>query len=736
MQNFIKTILNAVQLWTKKQIKNSKADWNQSDPNADDYVKNRTHWTEETPVIIVENLSSQDYPSEVYPRHSFTIGFEYDVTWNGILYERLICQSVNGYRALGNSDRDNLPFYIDDDETGYLYVRALDGSEDWTLSIVEYAVKVYRLDSKYLPEDAATKLDVAYAVEWAEEAGEKADIAIEEALNAQIVAEGKVSMPASGELNQILAVTESVNGVPTKIECVDGSKDWEQHDETKADYIRNRTHYYDVATYASVENQSGSFDLAPVGYLKDRKRYLHENSIFRIIINGVENIISTKPWIGDEGQATTGMAIFGLNADGWTLNVGITLKLHRQSGTFMASISFDNQDKEITCSAYYEQRDVKLLDEKYLPNTIARVADIPSIEGLATEEYVNEALAGFEGNGVSYVAQDTAPEDTDVLWVDTADNTEVEIGANDLVVTIGYTNSTYFLVDITYEDIVAAIDEGRVVWAECQFDDNYKNIYHLSQNHSFSVDNPYLRFSSNRQIYMDDIMIHPNKVVRYYLTTVPNTRKINNKPLSTDIALTATDVGAIATVNGVAPDAEGNVEIESGSGCNVTVDEETMMVSSVGSGSGSNKKYELIDTITVEDDMTELIITKTPEGENYNFDSVIVMYEIPAGSYGDAAYYAQIFSGDKFIALYQQGTPNATYQKRADFKFENINGRINAESTAFTLIYYSGDFGYTDGSAKKGSGDFYYAQPIYKLRLRSNKTMPIGMVIKIWGVRA
>ena len=102
-------------------------------------------------------------------------------------------------------------------------------------------------------------------------------------------------------------------------------------------------------------------------------------------------------------------------------------------------------------------------------------------------------------------------------------------------------------------------------------------------------------------------MIHPNKVVRYYLTTVPNTRKINDKPLSADITLTATDVGAIATVNGVAPDAEGNVKIESGSGCNVTVEDETMMVSSGGSDLGSTGKYELIDMIICDGTFTKIV---------------------------------------------------------------------------------------------------------------------------------
>lgn len=38
----------------------------------------------------------------------------------------------------------------------------------------------------------------------------------------------------------------------------------------------------------------------------------------------------------------------------------------------------------------------KFLDEKYIPDTIARTVDIPSTEGLATEKYVDEAIANID----------------------------------------------------------------------------------------------------------------------------------------------------------------------------------------------------------------------------------------------------------------------------------------------------------------------------------------------------
>ena len=46
MQNFIKTIISAVQTWTKRKIKDSTADWNQNDSNADNYIKNRPFYEE------------------------------------------------------------------------------------------------------------------------------------------------------------------------------------------------------------------------------------------------------------------------------------------------------------------------------------------------------------------------------------------------------------------------------------------------------------------------------------------------------------------------------------------------------------------------------------------------------------------------------------------------------------------------------------------------------------------
>ena len=38
--------IQSLQSVFNKKLKDSKADWNQNDSSADDYVKNRTHWEE------------------------------------------------------------------------------------------------------------------------------------------------------------------------------------------------------------------------------------------------------------------------------------------------------------------------------------------------------------------------------------------------------------------------------------------------------------------------------------------------------------------------------------------------------------------------------------------------------------------------------------------------------------------------------------------------------------------
>ena len=96
MQNFAKTILNAVQSWTKKEIKNSTADWNQNDASAVDYVKNRTHYEEEEIILEKQTLEfvadpfGHYYADILNSAVNFVKGEKYVVVWDGQRIEYLV----------------------------------------------------------------------------------------------------------------------------------------------------------------------------------------------------------------------------------------------------------------------------------------------------------------------------------------------------------------------------------------------------------------------------------------------------------------------------------------------------------------------------------------------------------------------------------------------------------------------------------------------------------------------
>ena len=353
---------------------------------------------------------------------------------------------------------------------------------------------------------------------------------------------------------------------------------------------------------------------------------------------------------------------------------------------------------------------------------------------LATEEYVNEALSGFEVNGVSYVAQDTAPEDLDVLWVDTADNTEVEIGANDLVVGIEYVNKEYSLIDITYDEIVAAIDEGKNIRAEWVDSNNIRKVYPLIVDRSKYSSSPYLVFSYNNQINTEGFAVQPtNKVERWGTTLVPNTRKINNKPLSADITLTAADVGAIATVNGMAPDENGNVDVAGGSGCDVSVEGEKLFLSD-----GSEVKWEQIEYFTLDEEVSKITRSKYLDGSDYNLDAIKVIIKIPYPIYSIIGTGINVYSNNKKIGNLVTAT-NTDSRTNEGYYFSTLY-KVVPVYGLYDFIAAKGQQGGEMNISYSANGNYQQVSTDSKINLIElvawQNVFLIGTTIEIWGVRA
>lgn len=162
MQNFIKTIINALQTWTKKEITNSTANWNQNDPTAPDYVKNRTHWEEYENVAIIPETTCVVNEGDLrfligegvlVPN----VGQSYTVTLNGAVYECIGRKYDDEYGVLlGNGEIfgdginvNNEPFSIDSYEDGTIYLNVKVPGE-YTIVIRTLQPVIHTIDSKYI----------------------------------------------------------------------------------------------------------------------------------------------------------------------------------------------------------------------------------------------------------------------------------------------------------------------------------------------------------------------------------------------------------------------------------------------------------------------------------------------------------------------------------------------------------------------------------------------------------
>lgn len=155
-----------------QKMKSFRGNWNQNDPTADDYIKNRPFYTEQVEIVILPEITL-DGEGNVNIKSPLVVGQEYKITWNGVVY-RSIARNYDGYRMIGNkavygyddgienntgepfaaeANGNNLElyFYMDDTVT-----------EPPTVSITTIGESVHKIDSKYIniPANLATIDDV------------------------------------------------------------------------------------------------------------------------------------------------------------------------------------------------------------------------------------------------------------------------------------------------------------------------------------------------------------------------------------------------------------------------------------------------------------------------------------------------------------------------------------------------------------------------------------------------
>lgn len=138
-------------------------DWNQNDPNAPDFVKNRTHYAETVEATVLEKTTFTEleeeldedsgatryYYAEFYRKLTLVDGKTYFITFNGVRYE---CVYDSYSECLGN-----LSICDDGDDTGEPFIIDPWGAytktdEPFTVVITTMEESVTTIPKKYLPD--------------------------------------------------------------------------------------------------------------------------------------------------------------------------------------------------------------------------------------------------------------------------------------------------------------------------------------------------------------------------------------------------------------------------------------------------------------------------------------------------------------------------------------------------------------------------------------------------------
>lgn len=156
----IKTFYNAL----LQRLKKHRGDWNQNDPSADDYIKNRPFYTDETKKIVNVPEQKITIPSKrpyaawlILPEPiEFIVGQTHEVKWDDETYS-CVAFDLNGISAIGNQG-----VFGDGTDTGEPFIMTISKAEGFgrvfapeaigTHTVEVTTTKVVKLDKKYLPD--------------------------------------------------------------------------------------------------------------------------------------------------------------------------------------------------------------------------------------------------------------------------------------------------------------------------------------------------------------------------------------------------------------------------------------------------------------------------------------------------------------------------------------------------------------------------------------------------------
>jgi hypothetical protein len=241
---------------------------------------------------------------------------------------------------------------------------------------------VYCLDEKYIPDTIARVSDIPEQI-------------VDESLSATSTnpVQNKVVNEAISNLSTLVGDTSVSDQIDEAL--LNSQSNWNQNDGTKADYIENRPFYDNIKTesiYVSSSNQPKATTLSNdlyYGTTTGSSTTIQNGSRYKITINinGYSSIYTcTRAKLAGAyqycnvlGNAKLGVDVGfldGNNSSYPIADTGEPFCFLSYSSTAKNAIISTNQNAQI--SAFYTVTgEIKQVDEKFIPDTIARVSDIP-----------------------------------------------------------------------------------------------------------------------------------------------------------------------------------------------------------------------------------------------------------------------------------------------------------------------------------------------------------------------
>mgnify|MGYP003300872826 CR=1 FL=1 len=125
-----------------------QSDWNQNDSTKLDYIKNRPFYeTDPVETLIVNGtIPANGHMAVTVSMQSLELGRNYTVVFDGVTYDNLICEIVDGLPAIGSSD------FLFGIQSGTAMGFANDDSVSHTIKVIGYTKSIVPLERKYIAE--------------------------------------------------------------------------------------------------------------------------------------------------------------------------------------------------------------------------------------------------------------------------------------------------------------------------------------------------------------------------------------------------------------------------------------------------------------------------------------------------------------------------------------------------------------------------------------------------------